>query len=690
MEKEENIQKSQNETTQNPKNPKSDSQNENYSQSNSPNSQSHSHSPSHSNQSYSKERSKNSYSHSEEKPKSPNEQQFKEKPALDFLIFLAIPLKDRLIQENILSKISNQIGEVSMEFDTTFVIPDFNGCLLKIKGPNLKKKRDATQQLLEFILSNDLDQPSDINEKNSSSKYSKIEIVIMIPNGLVSMVIGTKGKQILSINKETRATIVINQPIYKMTYRTVSISGRPSNVSDAIMNIQNIMEERYNEVSKIEFECKPLNIRTSQTNVKLVVNYNVIDTLTSKRHTNMYDFLQKEFNVNMKIYEDHKNKQLDHKDYICSLQGTIENVQEAIIAITRKIKDDIRTVFDGKKSYTLKMLINKVFVTKLIGAGGCMIQEIANFSKGASIKIMSNKHDEKKSSCHDIPVCIAGGFSSVQDAVCIIIEQMECFKSGGPILKSGKSLHKNIANQFINSIFTTAGPKENEDDHIYTLKDRFQNMKKDRDDDDDEIDSQNNNNNSDNNKRRDRDRERDRDRDRERERRSKSKSKNYHYNYSNRRRSNSKEHSHSRRSRSRSRSYSGNGRSYSYNNRRDRNYQRERNYNENISNWSYEENGVMKISIDFIVPDRLVSFLIGKNGENVRNIMSKTGALINFSKEYNDDSKLNTINGTGRICNLKGTSQQNASAMQMICDLIIKQEQRWNNSSGNNNIKKNK
>ena len=70
------------------------------------------------------------------------------------------------------------------------------------------------------------------------------------------------------------------------------------------------------------------------------------------------------------------------------------------------------------------MLINKVFVTKLIGAGGCMIQEIANFSKGASIKIMSNKHDEKKSTCHDIPVCIGGSFCSVQDATCIIIEQI--------------------------------------------------------------------------------------------------------------------------------------------------------------------------------------------------------------------------------------------------------------------------
>ena len=48
--------------------------------------------------------------------------------------------------------------------------------------------------------------------------------------------------------------------------------------------------------------------------------------------------------------------------------------KEAII--TRKIKDDIRAVYDGKKSYTLKMLINKVFVIKLKGAGECMIQEI--------------------------------------------------------------------------------------------------------------------------------------------------------------------------------------------------------------------------------------------------------------------------------------------------------------------------
>ena len=348
-------------------------------------------------------------------------------PQLDFLIFLSKALQIVLTEKKILHEIETQIGDVKMEFDPTFIIPEYNGCLLKIKGPNLKKKRDAAQQLLEFIVQNNLDDPG-----KEAKKLDKIAIVIMIPNGLVSMVIGTRGKQISNLIKDSKASIVINQPIYKMTYRTVSISGRPSNVSNAIMNIQRIMEDRYNEVAKIEFECRPLNVTRTPTNVKLIFSIDVVDRISGKKHS-FIDHLQEEFDVSTKIYQDRKNRQLDRKDYICSLKGTIEHVQNAILAITRKIRVDIRTPFDGKESYTMKMLINKIFVTKLIGAGGCMIQEIANFSKGASIKIMSNKHDEKKSSCHDIPVCIAGSFSSVQDACCIIIEQMECFKNGGPV-----------------------------------------------------------------------------------------------------------------------------------------------------------------------------------------------------------------------------------------------------------------
>lgn len=144
-------------------------------------------------------------------------------------------------------------------------------------------------------------------------------------------------------------------------------------------------------------------------------------------------YLYDKFNVRVTFYQDRRNRQIDRRDFVMSIKGTIENVQGAIIIIAKNIQRYIRTTFDGKDSYTLKMLINKVFVTKLIGAGGCMIQEIANFSKGASIKILSTKSDERRSNSQDIPVCIAGSLASIQDASCIIIEQMECFKKGGPV-----------------------------------------------------------------------------------------------------------------------------------------------------------------------------------------------------------------------------------------------------------------
>jgi hypothetical protein len=41
----------------------------------------------------------------------------------------------------------------------------------------------------------------------------------------------------------------------------------------------------------------------------------------------------------------------------------------------------------------------------------------------------------------------------------------------------------------------------------------------------------------------------------------------------------------------------------------------------------------MKISCDIIVPDYLVSLLIGKKGETIRGIMIKSGSIITFQKE---------------------------------------------------------
>ena len=228
------------------------------------------------------------------------------------------------------------------------------------------------------------------------------------------------------------------------------------------------------------------------------------------------------------------------------------------------------------------------------------------------------------------------------------------------MLKSGKSLHENIAVQFMNSIFTNALPGENEDEHIYTLKELFNqnNNNENNDNNNDHHHNFNSNNNqimdqrniSPNNKykeynnkdysesntnklvdytnnsynrnrsnskgssrSRGRERERSRDRERERERRESS-SRKY--------------------SRSSSRNYR---RTHQRNDDYHKRYEKPKNtgrtYQKPYSKFCCVENGINKISTQFTVPEHLVSILIGKNGENVKSIMHSTGASVTFCKE---------------------------------------------------------
>jgi hypothetical protein len=77
-----------------------------------------------------------------------------------------------------------------------------------------------------------------------------------------------------------------------------------------------------------------------------------------------------------------------------------------------------------------------------------MIRDIIERSGGAMIKILSDK-TEKDRECI---ISINGSKENKIDALCFIMEQIECFKNGGPILQSGKSINENLAQQFKNSL----------------------------------------------------------------------------------------------------------------------------------------------------------------------------------------------------------------------------------------------
>lgn len=85
-----------------------------------------------------------------------------------------------------------------------------------------------------------------------------------------------------------------------------------------------------------------------------------------------------------------------------------------------------------------------------------MIQEIASSSGGAIIKILADKRDTKNSE-EDTVVAVIGSQPVVFDALTKIIEQIEYFKNGGPVLNSGKAIFLSIPEQFRNSIILRNG-----------------------------------------------------------------------------------------------------------------------------------------------------------------------------------------------------------------------------------------
>jgi len=206
----------------------------------------------------------------------------------------------------------------------------------------------------------------------------------------------------------------------------------------------------------------------------------------------------------------------------------------------------------------------------------------------------------------------------------------------------------------MNSIFTNALPGQNEDEHIYTLKERFNQSGEENGGTNSNI----NNNSTDNRYEHNRDEEPmisdiQRDKYKDYNDQNLDYSRNYHFHHHSRSRTRRGERDRSRdkyrrdNPRSLSRKFSrSNSRNYRRSRSRSGDYDRKKrgmadrerdninmNYQRQYSSFSYVENGVTKINTYFTVPDHLVSFLIGKKGENVRDIMKSTGAVVTFCKE---------------------------------------------------------
>lgn len=161
----------------------------------------------------------------------------------------------------ILEDIKKETDIEQLEFDFKLKIPDLKGSILKIFDKDQKYKTKALQRILEEMLKlKKIRSKRYESEGTRERKENEIVTINLVPEGLVSLLIGSKGKQIGHIMNDSRTDIVVIQPINKMPYRCVKIEGQVPNLMIAYENINKTLEERSIHVEEVEKVPKPVEL----------------------------------------------------------------------------------------------------------------------------------------------------------------------------------------------------------------------------------------------------------------------------------------------------------------------------------------------------------------------------------------------------------------------------------------------
>ena len=239
----------------------------------------------------------------------------------------------------------------------------------------------------------------------------ELKVKILVLESFVSVIIGKQGRQINYIKQETKADIVIKQPDNLKYYREIEIFGKVSSIVKGIREINEIMSIKEKEDKANYIKKEMMERRLSHNNQNYgYSNYNAnkyLDNETKVRIP-LSDQINELINKKMVIKQADKHgvhmiqfynsyrkvKCLGKNENVVELRGRMRDVKEGVEYLIRKLCED-RNCRQEIQNKRMKLLIPNSYVTKLIGSKGSMIRELAQQSGGASIKIQSNKDQEK-------------------------------------------------------------------------------------------------------------------------------------------------------------------------------------------------------------------------------------------------------------------------------------------------------
>lgn len=215
-----------------------------------------------------------------------------------------------------------------------------------------------------------------------------------------------------------------------MQFRSVQIKGQLKRVTEAIGIIYDCLERQAHSVEDFQGKtATPINKEKLKITAKYVVHDEAQGFLIGRHGA--FTKCMSENGIYMKCFKDHHNRALRKSEAICSMAGFMSDIEHGTNELIKRLESFYETQHKSFNDFSLSLLIPSNLVTKLIGAGGCLIKELVTRT-GCNIRVQSDKNAPFT---QETVVTCDGNNKQKRAGATAILEKVELFKNGGPVSK---------------------------------------------------------------------------------------------------------------------------------------------------------------------------------------------------------------------------------------------------------------
>lgn len=239
-----------------------------------------------------------------------NSHERKKDVKLPILIIIDYDFYEELQKDNftLLDKLKTNYKVEKVVIDDEIQIPELNGKILHINSSNSDDKYEAAEYFVDkYMKFIDID-------GNSSSQSLKI----LMPEIIVSLFIGAKGKQIKQLMYDSRTKLTVSQPGQPASHRMLTIEGEPYYLKKSLRIISNSIERLSfdKHIHSQDNNSKPYDNKNTRVVAKLILDDGIVSHLYNRRD-NIIRNICRENSVGIKVVDPPRYLHVKREDRLC-------------------------------------------------------------------------------------------------------------------------------------------------------------------------------------------------------------------------------------------------------------------------------------------------------------------------------------------------------------------------------------